>query len=114
MQNVLVDYDKRHKEKKKKRKIASKKYKYNVYLFSTSRKCIAAYANTMKLAPKTASPIASDFKAPLLKPKELKMAAPGTSISRPYLWSIKLKVRTSLTIRPSKPKWNIESWRVSD
>lgn len=77
---------------------------------------MAAYANTMKLAPKTANPTASDGRALLLKPKELRMAAPGTSISRPYLWSIKLKVRTSLTMSPSKPKWKMESLKhfVSD
>jgi hypothetical protein len=39
----------------------------------------------------------------LLKPNELRIAAPGTSMSRPYLWSIKLRGRTSLTMRPSKP-----------
>jgi len=55
------------------------------YLFSTSRKCIAPYAMIMKAPENTARPITSVQKARLSKPKALRMEAPGTSMSRPYL-----------------------------
>ena len=79
------------------------------YRLSTSRKCIATYPSTKKTPQNTASPTASDHSARLLKPKELRIAEPGTLMSRPYLWSARLRYRTSFTIRPSKPKWKIES-----
>src|SRR5947209_18373866 len=55
------------------------------YLFSTSKKCIAPYAMIMKEPENTARPITSFQKARLSKPNALRMEAPGTSISRPYL-----------------------------
>jgi hypothetical protein len=55
------------------------------YLFSTSKKCIAPYAMIMKAPENTARPITSVQKARLSKPNALRMEAPGTSISRPYL-----------------------------
>jgi hypothetical protein len=55
------------------------------YLFSTSKKCIAPYAMIMKAPENTARPITSFQKAKLSKPNALRMEAPGTSISRPYL-----------------------------
>jgi hypothetical protein len=77
---------------------------------STRRTCIAPYANKMKAAEKTASPTTSFHRARTSNPKELRMAEPGTSMSRPYLWSTRLRYRTSLTIKPSKPKWKIDSY----
>jgi hypothetical protein len=55
------------------------------YRFSTSKKCIAPYAMIMKAPENTARPITSLQKARLSKPNALRMEAPGTSISRPYL-----------------------------
>jgi hypothetical protein len=55
------------------------------YLFSTSKKCIAPYAMITKAPENTARPITSFQKARLSKPNALRMEAPGTSISRPYL-----------------------------
>src|SRR5271156_6362703 len=55
------------------------------YLFSTSKKCLAPYAIIMKAPENTARPITSVQKARLSKPNALRMEAPGTSISRPYL-----------------------------
>lgn len=55
------------------------------YRFSTNRKCIAAYAKTMKTAAKTPSPVMSPQKANESNPKVLRMVAPGTSMSNPNL-----------------------------
>ena len=73
------------------------------YRLSTSTKCIAAYPSTKNTPQYTAKPTASDHSARLLNPKELKMADPGTSISRPYFLSTNDKEYTSLTMRPSNP-----------
>lgn len=72
------------------------------YLFSTNSRCIARYASTMNAPPYTASPMQSLHSAWTLKPKLLKMAEPGTSMSRPYLWSMRERYLTSFTMRPSK------------
>jgi hypothetical protein len=81
-------------------------YKYTPtfqhYLFSTSKKCIAAYASTINAPQYTPSPIQSFHSAWTSKPKLLRIAEPGTSMSRPYLWSMRLRYLTSLTMRPSK------------
>lgn len=63
----------------------------------------------MKAPQKIARLIASVHNARGWKPKELRIAEPGTSISRPYLWSTKLRYLTSLTIKPSKPKWKMDN-----
>lgn len=62
-----------------------------LHLFSTSRKCIATYAMTMNTPEIMPSPITSDHRASVSKPKALKIEAPGTSMSRPYLWSISVR-----------------------
>ena len=71
--------------------------------FSTNSTCIAAYAITTNAPEITASPITSVHSAAVSNPNALRMDAPGTSISRPYLWSINVKNVTSLTIKASKP-----------
>ncbi len=45
----------------------------------------------------------SGHSAKASNPKALRMEAPGTSISRPYLWSMSVRYLTSFTMRPSKP-----------
>ena len=55
------------------------------HLFSTSKKCIAPYAIIMKAPENMARPITSFHIAKLSKPNALRIEAPGTSISRPYL-----------------------------
>jgi len=72
------------------------------HLLSSRSTCMAAYARTTNMPPKMAKPMQSRQRAITLKPKELRMAEPGTSISRPYLWSTRLRYLTSLTMRPSK------------
>ena len=72
------------------------------HLLSSRSTCMAAYARTTNILPKMARPMQSRQRAITLKPKELRMAEPGTSISRPYLWSTRLRYLTSLTMRPSK------------
>ena len=72
------------------------------YRFSTSSKCIARYASKTNAPPNTPSPMQSFHNACVLKPKELRIAEPGTSISRPYLWSMRERYLTSFTMRPSK------------
>lgn len=57
------------------------------YRLSTNTKCMAAYPSTKKMPHQTASPTASDHSARLLNPNELRMAEPGTSMSRPYFLS---------------------------
>ena len=121
--NYRVDQDKRYKTKREKKwqggswnlEFWRELYLYRLfdavvkpkmlilhYRFSTSSKCIARYARTTNAAPKAARPMQSRHKAWTLKPKELRMAEPGTSMSRPYLWSTRLRYLTSLTMRPSK------------
>lgn len=56
--------------------------------------------NTPEIAP---SPMTSLHSACVSNPNALRMDAPGTSMSRPYLWSIKVKNVTSLTISDSNP-----------
>lgn len=36
-------------------------------------------------------------------PNDDRIVAPGTSMSRPYLWSINVRYRTSFTIKLSNP-----------
>ena len=72
------------------------------HLFSTSKKCIARYASNTNDAPNTPNPIQSFHSAWVSKPNELKIAEPGTSISKPYLWSMRERYFTSFTMRPSK------------
>lgn len=79
------------------------------YLLSTNTKWIPAYPSTKKAAQNTAKPTASFHNSNTWKPKELRIVAPGTSISRPYFLSSRLKYRTSLTMSPSKAKWKMES-----
>lgn len=62
-----------------------------VYLLSTSKMCIAAYARTTKAAANMPKFLMSDHSALLSKPKELRMAAPGTVMPRPYLLSIRVR-----------------------
>ena len=71
--------------------------------FSINKICIAAYAMTMKALEKMARPMTSVQMASASKPKAERMEAPGTSMSRPYLWSTRVRYLTSLTIRASKP-----------
>ena len=61
------------------------------HLFSTSKRCIAAYAMTMNPAEKTPSPMTSLHSARLSNPNADKIDAPGTSMSRPYLWSMRVR-----------------------
>ena len=67
------------------------------YLFSIRSTCIAIYAKIRTTPQITPNPITSGHKAWVLKPKAVRMLAPGTSISMPYLWSIKRFMATSFT-----------------
>lgn len=58
---------------------------------------------TMKAPDMTPSAMTSCHSAKASKPKALRIEAPGTSMSRPYLWSMRVRYLTSLTMRPSKP-----------
>lgn len=74
---------------------------HTTYLRSTSSTCIAAYARTTNAAANTPNPTTSLHSACVSNPNVLRIAEPGTSISMPYLWSIKLRYLTSLTMMPS-------------
>jgi hypothetical protein len=56
--------------------------------------------NMAEIMPK---PTTSCHRARVSKPNALRIEAPGTSMSSPYLWSMSVRKVTSLTIRPSKP-----------
>lgn len=56
--------------------------------------------NTPEITPR---PMTSFHRACVSNPNALRMDAPGTSMSRPYLWSIRVRNVTSLTIRASNP-----------
>lgn len=58
---------------------------------------------TMNTPEITPSPMTSLHSACVSNPNALRMDAPGTSMSRPYLWSIKVRNVTSLTISDSNP-----------
>lgn len=57
------------------------------YRRSTSNKCIARYPSTRNTPQKTPKPMTSCHSASVLKPKLLKIADPGTSMSSPYCLS---------------------------
>lgn len=56
--------------------------------------------NTPEITP---SPITSLHSACVSNPNALRIDAPGTSMSRPYLWSINVRNVTSLTMSASNP-----------
>lgn len=52
---------------------------------------MAAYAMTINAAEMIANPITSFHMASVSKPNALRMEAPGTSMSRPYLRSMRVR-----------------------
>lgn len=90
-----------NEEEKRKQSLTSKHHRY--HRFSTSKICIAPYATMINTPEITPSPITSIQRACVLNPNALRIDAPGTSMSKPYLWSTNVKNVTSLTISASNP-----------
>lgn len=61
------------------------------YRLSTNKKWMPKYPSNKNAPQKTDKPMTSLHSARLLNPKLDKMDEAGTSMSRPYLWSIRVR-----------------------